>query len=94
MAVLGVEPLGRVEPGRGVLAPPVPALVVAGVLLAGGDDEVAVAVEGGVVGTRGVVLALVVVDVVAGLQLPAAAVDRRASRSVEVVLEGDGLGAG
>src|SRR5690606_29134836 len=90
VSVLRGELPGRVEAGGGVLAGAVPALVVGGVLLAGGDDEVALAVQGGVPGAARVVLPLVVVLVVAGLQLPLGGVDRRAGRAVEGVREGHG----
>src|SRR5262249_5819858 len=60
VAVLLGEAARGVEPGRGVLAGAVPAAVVGRVLLAGGDDQVAVAVQGGVAGAVGVVLELVV----------------------------------
>src|SRR5204863_896574 len=79
------ESAGSVEPGRGELAPAVPAVEVARILPPGGDHQVALAVQRGVAGAVGVPLPLVVVDVVAGLGEPAAAVDRTAGRAVEIV---------
>ncbi len=79
-----------VQAGRRVLAAAVPAGVVGRILPAGGDDQVALPVEGGVAVARRVVLPLVVVDVVTGLDLPFAGVDGKSGRSVEVVGEGHG----
>ncbi len=81
------ELAGGVQPRGGVLAGAVPALVVGAVLLARGDDQMALAVERGVVVAGGVVLPFVVVDVVAGLDLPLAAVHGRTGRTVELVRE-------
>src|SRR5262249_27308850 len=92
--VLGAELVRGVHPRRGVLAGAVPALVVGGVLLLGRDDQVALAVQGRVVGARGVVLPFVVVDVVTGLQRPLRGVDRRTGGAVEGVREGRGGRAG
>ena len=87
-AAVGLGELaGGVEPGGGVLAAAVPAVVVAGVLLARGDDQVALAVVRRVAGAVRVVLPLVVVDVVTGLHVPLGAVHRRAGRCVELVGE-------
>src|SRR5690606_33847651 len=94
VSVLRGELPGRVGAGGGVLAGAVPALVVGGVLLAGGDDEVALAVQGGVPGAARVVLPLVVVLVVAGIQLPLGGVDRRSGRAVEGLRDGHGRRGG
>ncbi len=81
------EPARRVQPRRGVLAAAVPAVVVRGVFLAGGDDEVARAVGRRVARAVRVHLALVVVDVVTRLRHPLAAVHGRTRGAVELVGE-------
>lgn len=80
----------RQQPCRRVLAAPVVALVVGGVVPAGGDDEVALPVVDGVAGAVRVVLPLVVAPTAAAdVEPPLVLVDGRAGGGVELVLPAD-----